>query len=90
MKKLFIISALLGAMFFTSCEDFLDVNYTKDSPITTSVDQVLPVATFYASQICSDQAWWATVHGVAKESDMTELLNNNIHLLVSFTEALYI
>ncbi len=56
MKKLFIISALLGAMFFTSCEDFLDVNYTKDSPITTSVDQVLPVATFYASQICYDHA----------------------------------
>ena len=56
MKKLFIIPALLGAMFFTSCEDFLDVNYTKDSPITTSVDQVLPVATFYASQICYDHA----------------------------------
>ena len=36
------------------------------------------------------EAWWATVHGVAKESDMTELLNNNIHLLVSLTEALYI
>lgn len=56
MKKLFIISALLGAMFFTSCEDFLNVNYTVDSPITTSVDQVLPVATFYASQICYDHA----------------------------------
>ena len=56
MKKLFIISALLGAMFFTSCEDFLDVNTTKDSPITTSVDQVLPVACFYASQICYDHA----------------------------------
>ena len=56
MKKLFIISALLGAMLFTSCEDFLDVNYTKDSPISTSVDQVLPVATFYASQICYDHA----------------------------------
>ncbi len=56
MKKLFIISALLGAMFFTSCEDFLDVNYTKDSPITTSVGQVLPVATFYAAQICYDHA----------------------------------
>ena len=56
MKKLFIIPALLGAMFLTSCEDFLDVNYTKDSPITTSVDQVLPVATFYASQICYDHA----------------------------------
>ena len=41
---------------FTSCEGFLDVNTTKDSPITTSVDQVLPVATFYASQICYDHA----------------------------------
>ena len=56
MKKLFIISALLGAMLFTSCEDFLDVNYTQDSPISTSVDQVLPVATFYAAQICYDHA----------------------------------
>ena len=36
------------------------------------------------------EAWWGTVHGVAKESDMTELLNNSIHLLMSFTEALYI
>ena len=22
-------------------------------------------------------AWWATVHGIAKELDMTEQLNNN-------------
>ena len=56
MKKLFIISALLGAMFLTSCEDFLDVNTSKDSAISTSVDQVLPVATFYAAQICYDHA----------------------------------
>lgn len=56
MKKLFIISALCGAMFMTSCEEFLDINYTKDSPITTSVDQILPVACFYASQICYDHA----------------------------------
>ena len=40
----------------TSCEDFLDVNKSKDSAISTSVDQVLPVATFYASQICYDHA----------------------------------
>lgn len=40
----------------TSCEDFLDINKSKDSAITTSVDQVLPVATFYASQICYDHA----------------------------------
>ena len=56
MKKLFIIPALIGAMFFTSCESFLDVNTTKDSPITTSVDQVLPVACFYASQLCYDHS----------------------------------
>jgi len=56
MKKLFIIPALLGAMFFTSCEDFLDINMSKDSPTTTSVDQVLPIATFYASQLCYDHA----------------------------------
>ena len=43
-------------MFLASCENFLDINYTKDSPITTSVDQVLPVATFYASQINYDHA----------------------------------
>ena len=56
MKKLFIIPALLGAMFLSSCEDFLNVNTTKDSPISTSVDQVLPVATFYAAQICYDHS----------------------------------
>ena len=32
------------------------MNKSKDSAITTSVDQVLPVATFYASQICYDHA----------------------------------
>ena len=26
-------------------------------------------------------AWWITVHGVTKESDMTEQLNSNDHLL---------
>ena len=56
MKKIFIISALLGAMIFTSCESFLDINKSKDSAISTSVDQVLPVATFYASQLCYDHA----------------------------------
>ena len=25
----------------------------------------------------NEGAWWATVHGVAKEPDMTEQLNNN-------------
>ena len=56
MKKYFMIAALLGAITLTSCEDFLGPNKSVDSPITTSVDQVLPVATFYASQICYDHA----------------------------------
>ena len=56
MKKLFIIPALFGAMLLTSCEDFLDVNKSRDSAVTTSVDQMLPVATFYASQINYDHA----------------------------------
>ena len=43
-------------MILTSCDDFLGENKSIDQPITTSVDQVLPVATFYASQICYDHA----------------------------------
>ena len=27
-------------------------------------------------------AWWATVHGVAKVSDMTQQLNNNMYVCV--------
>ena len=56
MKKYFIIAALFGAITLTSCEDFLGDNKSVDSPVTTSVDQVLPVATFYASQINYDHA----------------------------------
>ena len=32
------------------------MNKSQDSAVTTSVDQMLPVATFYASQICYDHA----------------------------------
>ena len=56
MKKYFIIVALLGAITLTSCDEWLGPNQSVDSPITTTVDQVLPVATFYASQICYDHA----------------------------------
>jgi hypothetical protein len=57
MKKLFmIIPALLGAMFLTSCVDLLGDNQSVDKPISTSVDQVLPVAVYYASQLCYDHA----------------------------------
>jgi hypothetical protein len=38
------------------CQDFLDVNTSKDDPTTVTVDQALPVACFYAAQINYDHA----------------------------------
>ncbi len=43
-------------LMLVGCEDFLDVNSTKDSPTTVTLDQALPVATFYAAQINYDHA----------------------------------
>lgn len=40
----------------TGCEDFLDVNHSKDNATTTTVDQAIPTACFYASQLCYDHA----------------------------------
>jgi hypothetical protein len=41
---------------FIGCEDFLDVNVSKDSPTTITVDQALPTACFYAAQQIYDHA----------------------------------
>lgn len=40
----------------TGCDDFLDVNHSKDNTTTTTVDQAIPTACFYASQLCYDHA----------------------------------
>ena len=53
---LFIILSLSLTAFFTGCADFLDVNTSKDSPTTITVDQALPTACFYASQQIYDHA----------------------------------
>ena len=34
-------------------------------------------------------AWWATAHGVAKESDTTERLNNGCVILLKVVSALF-
>lgn len=52
----YMITAAVCVILLAGCEDFLDVNYTKDSPTTVSVEQALPVACFYASQLCYDHA----------------------------------
>ena len=43
-------------VLFTGCNDFLDVNTSKDSPTTVTVDQALPTACFYAAQLIYDHA----------------------------------
>lgn len=56
MKKINYIVAICSVVLLSGCEDFLDVNHTKDAPTTVSVEQALPVACFYASQLCYDHA----------------------------------
>ena len=57
MKKTYLIfTALVASLLLVSCEDFLDVNTSKDQAITTTVDQAIPTVCFYASQICYDHA----------------------------------
>ena len=55
-KTLFILPALALMLLMTGCKDFLDVNTSKDSPITITVDQAIPTACFYAAQLCYDHA----------------------------------
>ena len=43
MKKTYLIfTALVASLLLVSCEDFLDVNTSKDQAITTTVDQAIP------------------------------------------------
>lgn len=52
----YIALSMAALLSFTGCSDFLDVNTSKDSPTTITVDQALPTATFYASQMIYDHA----------------------------------
>ena len=51
--SLLILPALL---LFGGCDEFLDVNTSKDSPTTITVDQALPTACFYAAQEVYDHS----------------------------------
>jgi len=55
-NRIFILLSLLFVVVFTSCEDFLDVNTSKDSPTVITVDQALPPMCFYAAQMVYDHA----------------------------------
>ncbi len=47
---------VLLLLLFAGCDDFLNVNTSKDSPTTITVDQALPTACFYAAQSVYDHA----------------------------------
>jgi hypothetical protein len=58
MKKLsiYLMVALVAFFSMTSCEKWLDVNTSPDSPTTVTSDQVLPVLVFYLAQLEYDHA----------------------------------
>lgn len=61
MKKIFyFIFACVMAMSLTSCEDWLDVNTSPDSPVTVTADVVMPSVLFYATQQVYDFTEYAT------------------------------
>ena len=55
-KNVYILLNLSLIIMLMGCKDFLDVNTSKDSPTTITVDQALPTACFYASQEVYDHA----------------------------------
>ena len=55
-KNLSAILIVAIGFMLSGCEEWLDVNTSKDSPVTVTADQSLPLVIFYASQICYDHA----------------------------------
>ena len=49
-----------------------------------SLEKEMATQYFCLENLLDRRAWWAIVHGVAKELDTTELLNNNNKLLAMF------
>ncbi len=49
MKRYFIITTMLFAFMFTSCDEFLDVNVDPNNPTEVTPDLILPVAQTYTA-----------------------------------------
>lgn len=57
MKNIKHICAAVGMMIsFSACSDWLDINKNSDAPTSVPPEQILPVLTFYSSQINYDHA----------------------------------
>ena len=55
MKRSYII-LLIATLLLSSCEEWLDINTSKDNPVTVTPEQSLPQVLFYSSQLSYDHA----------------------------------
>lgn len=61
MKRLLYICVLtLATILMVGCQDWLDVNTSKDAPVTVTCEEVLPSVLFYATQGIYDFAEYGT------------------------------
>ena len=64
MKRYFIITTILFAFMFASCDEFLDVNVDPNNPTEVTPDLILPVAQTYTADIN-----WASPYGNQRGSN---------------------
>ena len=61
MKKiLYILSVVIFSTMLTGCEDWLDVNTSKDAPVTVVCEEVMPSLLYFATQGVYDFTEYAT------------------------------
>lgn len=61
MKKiLYILSVVIFTTMLTGCEDWLDVNTSKDAPVTVVCEEVMPSLLYFATQGVYDFTEYAT------------------------------
>lgn len=56
LRYIQIIVVLVTTSFLVGCQDWFDINTSKDKPSVVTVDQSMPVVLFYASQLSYDHA----------------------------------
>ena len=78
---------------YVPCRGFPGCSVVNNSPATGNTDWIpglgrspreengipLQYSSSFLGNAMDRGAWWATIHGVTKESDMTEWLNNTIY-----------
>ena len=54
--NIYFVIIFSSILILNSCQDFFDINTSKDTPSEVSPEQLLPVLVFYSSQLCYDHA----------------------------------